>query len=78
LTQVLIDRARELGYKRVRVDTLPTMWAAIQFYPGMGFEPIPRYWPHPVRGALFFEYKIGKAGRKPGKHRRPSPKRTAK
>jgi GNAT superfamily N-acetyltransferase len=60
LTLALLDRARELGYERVRVDTLPTMAAAIQFYPEMGFEPIPAYWPHPVRGALFFECKLGK------------------
>jgi len=56
LTRALIDRARELGYARVRVDTLPSMTAAIQFYQEMGFRPIPAYWPHPVPGALFFEY----------------------
>jgi putative acetyltransferase len=61
LTRALLDRARELGFQRVRVDTLPTMTAAIQFYQDMGFEIIPAYWPHPVRGALFFEYKIAKS-----------------
>lgn len=58
LTGALLDRARELGYKRVRVDTLPTMTAAIQFYQEMGFKPIPPYRPHPVPNALFFEYKL--------------------
>jgi len=62
LTRVLLDRARELGYERVRVDTLPTMAAAIQFYQEMGFQPIPAYWPHPVAGALFFEYIVAKPG----------------
>jgi putative acetyltransferase len=66
LTQALLDRARELEYARVRVDTLPTMAAAIQFYPKMGFAPIPPYWPHPVAGALFFEYRLKKA--KPAFH----------
>jgi GNAT superfamily N-acetyltransferase len=56
LTRALLDRARELGYERVRVDTLPTMAAAIEFYQEMGFKPIPAYWPHPVPGALFFEW----------------------
>jgi GNAT superfamily N-acetyltransferase len=60
LAGTLLDRARELGYERVRVDTLPTMAAAIEFYQEMGFTPIPAYWPHPVPGALFFEYKVGK------------------
>jgi len=58
LTRALLDRARELGFERVRVDTLPTMIAAIEFYQAMGFKPIPAYWPHPAPGALFFEYKI--------------------
>jgi GNAT superfamily N-acetyltransferase len=60
LTGALIDRARELGYRRVRADTLPSMRAAIQFYQELGFDPIPAYWPHPVPGALFFEYKVEK------------------
>jgi ribosomal protein S18 acetylase RimI-like enzyme len=68
LTRALLKRARELGWERVRVDTLPTMAAAIQFYPQMGFKPIPAYWDHPVRGALFFEYPL----RKPKPTRRRS------
>ncbi|MCI4366104.1 MAG: GNAT family N-acetyltransferase [Thermoplasmata archaeon] len=61
LTQALLDRAWQLGYERVRVDTLPTMTAAIKFYQEMGFVPIPSYWPHPAPGALFFEYTLEKA-----------------
>jgi len=63
LTGALLERARELGYERVRVDTLPTMSAAIQFYQEMGFKPIPTYWPHPVPGALFFEWSAPKSTR---------------
>jgi ribosomal protein S18 acetylase RimI-like enzyme len=58
LTSALLSRARELQYERVRVDTLPTMTAAIEFYQEMGFKPIPAYWPHPVPGARFFEYRF--------------------
>ena len=60
LTRALLGRARALEYEQVRVDTLPTMIAAIQFYQDMGFVPIPAYWPHPVAGALFFEYSLKK------------------
>jgi ribosomal protein S18 acetylase RimI-like enzyme len=67
LTGALLVRARSLGFDRVRVDTLPTMIAAIQFYQDMGFRPISSYWPHPVPGALFFEYAV----RKP----KPNPRR---
>ena len=59
LTGALLDRAEELSYQRVRVDTLATMTAAIDFYQDMGFVPIPAYWPHPAPGALFFEYTVG-------------------
>jgi len=58
LTRALLDRARDLKYARVRVDTLPTMAAANEFYPAMGFEPIPSYWPHPVAGAHFYEFRL--------------------
>ncbi|MCI4317224.1 MAG: GNAT family N-acetyltransferase [Thermoplasmata archaeon] len=61
LTRALLDRAGELGFERVRVDTLPTMTAAIQFYQEMGFHPVPAYWPHPVPDALFFEYALAKS-----------------
>jgi len=76
LTRALLNRARELGYERVRVDTLPTMAAAIQFYQEMGFVPIPAYWPHPVPGAIFFEYRVRKPT--PRRHEVSKPKRPGK
>ena len=69
LTRALLRRARELRYRRIRVDTLPTMFAAIQFYQELGFKRIPPYWPHPVPGALFFEHTLRK---RPGAGRRRS------
>lgn len=59
--RALLDRARGLGYARLRVDTLPTMAAAIEFYQEMGFHPIPAFWPHPVANSLFFECTITEA-----------------
>jgi ribosomal protein S18 acetylase RimI-like enzyme len=78
LTRALLDRAKELGYERVRVDTLPTMTAAIQFYQEMGFDPIPAYWPHPVPGALFFEYRMDKPRSRRRRPRVTSSKRSGK
>jgi len=78
LTRALLDRAKELRYERVRVDTLPTMTAAIQFYQEMGFDPIPAYWPHPVPGALFFEYRVEKPRSKRRRPRVTSSKRSGK
>ncbi|MGP8076462.1 MAG: GNAT family N-acetyltransferase [Thermoplasmata archaeon] len=74
LTSAILGRARELGYGRIRVDTLSTMTAAIQFYKQLGFRPIPAYWPHPARGALFLENDLAMtASRGAGPSR---PKRT--
>ena len=56
--RALIDRARELGYERLRADALPSMRAAIEFYQELGFRPVAAFWPHPVAGALFFEREI--------------------
>jgi putative acetyltransferase len=56
LVRALLDRAREIGYERVRVDALASMEAAIQYYQEMGFKRIDRYWPHPAAGTLFFEW----------------------
>lgn len=56
LVRALLERARELGHRRVRVDALPSMEGAIQYYREMGFKPIERYWANPVAGALFFEW----------------------
>lgn len=53
--RALVRRARELGYDKLRSDTLPSMQAAIEFYQELGFRPIASFWPHPVAGALFFE-----------------------
>jgi ribosomal protein S18 acetylase RimI-like enzyme len=65
LTGVMLRRARELGYERVRADTLPTMTAAIEYYQELGFKLIPAYWSHPVRGALFFECDLRVPGKAP-------------
>lgn len=56
--RAVINRARELGYERLRVDTLSSMSAAIEFYQEAGFHPISAFWPHPAAGALFFERTI--------------------
>jgi putative acetyltransferase len=69
LTGALLERARELGYERVRVDTLPNMAGAIQFYQGMGFKPIPAYWDNPVPGAVFFEWNARDSDARSGSSR---------
>jgi GNAT superfamily N-acetyltransferase len=58
LTTRALEEARLLGYKRVVLDTLPTMTSAIEMYRRKGFRPIDAYWANPVPGALFYEYLL--------------------
>ena len=58
LIHTLIGAAREIGYARMRLDTLPSMTTTIAFYRTLGFREIPPYWANPVPGVVFFEYNL--------------------
>jgi ribosomal protein S18 acetylase RimI-like enzyme len=58
LVEASIERARELGYATLRLDTLPTMDAAQVLYLSLGFQPIDRYNENPIEGVLFFELEL--------------------
>lgn len=55
LIAALLNAAREIGYARMRLDTLPSMTQAIALYRALGLREIPPYRVNPVPGALFFE-----------------------
>ena len=58
LAERAIGAGRRIGYRKMRLDTLPTMRAAISLYESLGFAPIPAYRHNPVPGSLFFELKL--------------------
>ncbi len=54
LVDAVIAEARALGYREIRLDTLPSMTGAAALYRSAGFEPIRAYYATPVAGTLFF------------------------
>jgi len=56
LTETIIAAARDLGYQRLRLDTLPgKMDQAIAMYRSLGFKDIERYYNNPYEAAAFME-----------------------
>ena len=59
LVQQVLTAARELGYERMRLDTIePQMEQAVTLYRSFGFCEIAPYRENPIAGALFMELKL--------------------
>jgi putative acetyltransferase len=50
-----LDLARELGYRKIRLDTLSTMKKAQALYRSFGFYEIPSYRFNPLEGTVYME-----------------------
>jgi GNAT superfamily N-acetyltransferase len=55
----IIEEAQSAGYRRMRLDTLPSMAAARRLYAELGFRPILPYYPNPVPDTVFLELDLG-------------------
>lgn len=53
LADAVITSACEIGYAKVRLDTLPSMKDAIKLYNSLGFAEIPAYRFNPVEGVKY-------------------------
>jgi ribosomal protein S18 acetylase RimI-like enzyme len=55
LSETVLSFAAEAGYRRVRLDTLPTMTAALSLYESLGFRDIEPYRFNPFPEARYLE-----------------------
>lgn len=60
LVSEVLRKSKSMGYKKVRLDTVPSMSKAIALYKSMGFYSIPAYRENPIVGASFFEADCSK------------------
>jgi ribosomal protein S18 acetylase RimI-like enzyme len=59
LTEAVIAAARDIGYERMRLDTLPgRMDSAIAIYRAVGFKDIEPYYDNPFTDVAFMELEL--------------------
>ncbi len=58
LLQQSIGIARELGYKKMKLDTLKDMVKAQELYRSFGFYEIPSYRFNPLEGTIYMEKEL--------------------
>ena len=59
LVEQMIAAAREIGYRRLVLDTLPQMAEAGELYRSFGFREIPGYYANPLPGVVYFALDLG-------------------
>ena len=58
LAEAVIEDAKRLGYRKMRLDTLPSMDSARGLYKKLGFTHISRYYDTPIEGTIFLELSL--------------------
>jgi putative acetyltransferase len=58
LAESIVGSARRIGYRRIRLDTIPSLKPAIGLYRSMGFRVIAPYRAIPTACAFFMELRL--------------------
>ncbi len=53
MLELALDISKELNYKKIRLDTLPSMKKAQKLYRDNGFVEIPSYRFNPIKGTIY-------------------------
>jgi ribosomal protein S18 acetylase RimI-like enzyme len=61
LAECIVDDAKAIGYRRVKLDTLPAMGEAQQLYDSLGFRDCAKYNDNPVEGVRFMALDLARA-----------------
>jgi ribosomal protein S18 acetylase RimI-like enzyme len=58
LVQAIVAEAARRGYREMRLDSLPSMTAAVALYRKLGFAPMEPYYATPVAGTVFLRRSL--------------------
>ena len=58
LVDAILAEAMRIGYREIRLDTLPTMIEAIALYRSAGFAEIAPYYDTPIAGTVFLAKRL--------------------
>ena len=58
LVDAVLQKANDLGYHEIRLDTLSTMYKAIELYERAGFDRINAYYETPLKDTVFLARKL--------------------
>ena len=58
LAEGIVEEARAIGYRTMRLDILPSMQAAIRLYEALGFVRCAAYYETPLPDTVFMELQL--------------------
>jgi GNAT superfamily N-acetyltransferase len=58
LAEKIIEEARTIGYRTMKLDTLPRIRAATHLYESLGFVRCGKYYDTPLANTIFMELKL--------------------
>ncbi|TQV87218.1 GNAT family N-acetyltransferase [Aliikangiella coralliicola] len=58
LAEAIIKKAKELGYKKMQLDTLERLERAVELYEKLGFKEISSYYENPLNKVIYLELDL--------------------